>query len=174
MDCRIVLINHILKSTLFRLAICNLCDAGITSDQVLITASGSNNLQVALWIEHNVSTALRYMVSCSTVSNTGSNAAVKKNVMIIEGTINTANIGQLLPSTKYNCCVIESNVDSTFSEVICMEAVTLTQVCEQTNIPSAATISLTAMLLMTLPCASVLLFIIKKQRKDRKRMIINW
>lgn len=155
-----------------------LCHTGITSNQVLIITPGTDNL-TAWWIYHNASVALRYMVSCSVVSNTTTKAAVTvmKTNILIKGDIllYTANIDHLLPSTKYNCCVmvIEHNsVESTFLDPeICEEAVTLTQV---TKSLSAATIALIAMLVITLPCASVLLFIIKKQRTDAKKMIINW
>lgn len=136
----------------------------------MVTASGTNNLQLMWWID-NKSMASRYTVSCSIVSNM--NIVIKKNVtFVVEGTINMANIGQLLPSTRYNCCVIEYNVDGTFSEV-CKVAVT--QVGEQTNssFASGATISLFAMILIMLLCISVLLLIIRKQGEDGKR-IVNW
>ena len=147
--------------------------AGITSGEVIITASGTNNLQVTWWIDHK-SVVLMYTVSCSRVSNTS--ITVKRNItFLVEGAINVVNIGQLLPSTRYNCCVIKHNVDNTSSEV-CKEAVTLTnQGGEQTNSPTAsgATISLFAMILITLLCILVLLVIIRKQGKDAKR-IVNW
>ena len=139
----------------------------------MIIASGTNNLQVTWWIDHK-SMVLMYTVSCSRVSN--SSITVKRNItFLVKGAINVANIGQLLPSTRYNCCVGEHNVDSTFSEV-CKEAVTLIQqVGEQTNSPTASgtTVSLFAMILITLLCTSLLLVVIRKQGKAGKR-IVNW
>ena len=151
-----------------------LCNAGITSNKVLITASGPNSLRVAWWVE-NGSMALRYTVSCSIVSdnNIEEGTHKKKVAVTFKGAINTMNFGQLLPSTRYSCCIAEHNVDSNSTSEICKEVTTFTEAVEEADSLNGTTIFLFVMVMTAVLCTSMLLVIIRKQRRDGER-IANW
>lgn len=142
--------------------------AGITSNRILIILTGANSLQV-VWGTQDTSLVARYSVSCSSLSDTKFNdnvtSVVEQNVTVLDTAINTITVDRLMPLTRYNCCVVEHNVDNTSTEA-CKEATTSSQDDDGPDVIIGASISLFVMMLITLLCSSVLLMIIIKQQRN--------
>ena len=152
---------------------------GITSNKVLVVATGANSLHVAWW-SGDASVVARYSILCSTLYTASSKTAIDQHRVteFTDGAINSLNMDNLVPLTTYNCCVAEYSVDNGCHEV-CKTATTSSPAddCQQGNTQSlspivGAAISLFVMLLITLLCTSILCMVVVKQRKDGKNIRI--
>ena len=109
-----------------------------------------------------------YSVSCASLSDTNSHE--ENLTRLIYNAINIVTFSQLLPSSKYSCCVTELGSVYGSSTKVCKEAKTFPKVVCSTP---ATTISLFMVLVVVLLCTLVLVAVIVKQGKNGRR-IVAW
>ena len=159
--------------------------SGITSNRVLVDATGSTTIQVAWWTEDALVVAW-YTVSCHVfpAENLTNVASHTQNVTVFtDQSINSAIVHQLIPTTRYRCCLAEHYVNNTLNSTaeVCKQAITLRPTTQvdgpamqgSTNSPAGATVSLFVMMLLALLCTSLLLIVFMKQGRDREK-IAGW
>lgn len=155
---------------------CFLHNAVITSDEVLVIATGVNSLLVAWW-SSKATLVMRYSVFCSSLhAQVQTNKAeAEQNVeQFNDSAINSLSVNNRVPRTTYNCCVAEYSIDNSYS-IVCKMATTLSAASQQGNMTNVnrtvgAAISLFVMLLITLLCTSILSLVAMRQRQDGKRI----
>ena len=139
-----------------------------SSNRVIVIATESNGpaLEVAWWIEDSFRVLL-YSVSCSAVSAT---AIHEQNLTTsTNNAINTVRFGQLLSSSKYNCCIAEHTLDGSVNEV-CKETKTFPENNIRFCFDSRTVVSLFFVLVVVLLSIIILVIVIWKQGKNAKLM----
>ena len=97
-------------------------------------ATAATKLQIVWWSDNSSSIVERYFVSCYYHPLTENQQVVEHNVtMFYENAINTIAFHQLIPLTKYTCCVVEYLFDNTTTEA-CTNVTTHSLVsCQSAN-----------------------------------------
>ena len=151
-------------------------------------AIGSTRIRVAWWTE-DASQVSRYSVTCYE-SQTNEQHVVTgvgyiQNVTVLnfmDQSINSITVDQLMPSTRYRCCLVEYHVNNTFTAEICQHIITLIPTTRVNHLVSmdcsnnshvGATVSLFVMMLLALLCTSLLALLVIKQGKDGEK-ITHW
>ena len=155
----------------------NFClHAVISFDEVLVIANGVNSLHVVWWT-NDATVVMRYSILCSALIDRANMKIEQIVERFTDSAINSLSVDDLAPQTTYNCCIAEYGIDNSYSAV-CKTAKTLSVArdCQQGNSSSSlnpvvgATISLFAMLLISLLCTLTLFTIAMRQRQDGKRI----
>ena len=91
-------------------------------------ATAATKLQIVWWSDNSSLIVERYLVSCYYHPLTENQQVVEYNVtMFYENAINTIAFHQLIPLTKYTCCVFEYLFDNTTTEA-CTNVTTLSKI----------------------------------------------
>ena len=157
-------------------------------------ATGSTIIRVAWWTGDK-SQVSRYSVSCrKSLENKQNDTVVTgvghmQNVTALDfmdRSINSIQVGQLLPFTRYRCCLVEHYVNSTFTAEVCQHTITLLPITQvnppvsdsmdcpnNVNSRVGSTVSLFVMMLLALLCTLLLTLLVIKQGKDGQK-ITHW
>ena len=157
-------------------------------------AIGSTTIRVAWWTGDK-SQVSRYSVSCcESLANKQNDTVVTdvghiQNVTVLDfmdRSINSIRVGQLLPFTRYRCCLVEHYVNSTITAEVCQHTIMLLPITriappvsnsESVECPNnshvGSTVSLFVMMLLGLFCTLLLTLLVIKQGKDGQK-ITHW
>ena len=145
-------------------------------------AIGSTRIRVAWWTE-DASQVLRYSILCYESQTTNIQNVTVSNFM--DQSVNSVTVGQLMPSTRYRCCLVEHHINNkscTFTAEVCQHAITGISTTQMNHGASmehsnngcvGAAVSLFVMMLLALVCTLLLTLLIIKQGKDGEK-ITHW
>ena len=151
-------------------------------------AIGSTGIRVAWWTE-DASQVLRYSVSCykswTNKQRMLTGVGRIQNITVLnfmDQSINSVTVEQLMPSTRYQCCLVEHHVNNIHTVEVCQYEITLASTTQFNHLASkdcshdsniGAIVSLFVMMLLALVCTSLLTLLVIKQGKDGEK-ITHW
>ena len=148
-------------------------------------------IQVVWWTE-DASQVSRYSASCNNNYENGVVITVEhmQSVLVLNFTdksINSVRVSQLLPLTSYRCCLVEYNINNSFTAEVCKNTMTIINSsppdpvldsvhgCPSTNSTShvGSIASLFVMMLLALLCTVLLFLLVIKLGKHGEK-VTHW
>lgn len=146
-------------------------------------AIGPTIIQVAWWTEH-ASQVSRYTASCNYDNAVTTEVGHMQSVSVLNFTdksINSIRVSQLLPLMSYRCCLVEYNINNSFTAEVCQNTMTISNsgppVFDSVGCPNnshvGSIVSLFIMMLLALLCTLLLFLLVIKLGKHGEK-ITHW